>query len=62
MPKYAHIFSSLQRIADLALYYSYSHRDGPLADADIQCFSKCTHSIGKIRKVLSQQFASYVDN
>lgn len=36
-------------VVEIIYYYS----DGPLADADVQCFSKCAHSLTKILKKVS---------
>lgn len=40
---------------ELTYYDAYSYPDGPLADTDLQNFSKCTYSLGKLRRLLSQR-------
>lgn len=38
------------------------NHNGILADTDTQCFTKCKHTLGKIRKLLSQRFVSCAYN
>lgn len=63
MSIYAHVFfppncwdRQVSPDVEITYYYAYSYWDGSLADADIQCFSKCTHSLGKWRKLVNGSF------
>lgn len=49
-------------VAELIKYYARSYHDGPLADTDINCSSKYTDSLDKIRKVHIHCFAPHVHN
>lgn len=55
-------FSQASPVVELTYYYPYSYCVGPVADVDVQCFAKHTHSLSKTRRLLSQQFTSCVHN
>lgn len=55
-------FSQASPVVELTYSYPYSYCVGPVADVDVQCFAKHTHSLSKTRRLLSQQFVSCVHN